>query len=223
MKRILVSFCGLLGVASLAQASIIADWTFETSAPVTAGPFSPEIGAGSISGSHAGVAAYSSPAGNGSAHSFSANNWAVGDYWQIQVNTVGQSSVFLTWDQTSSNTGPGFGKLQVSTDGSTFTDFVASYAILANAAPNPAWNATTSSSIYTFSYDVSSVAANQATMYFRLVDTSTVSANAGTVAAAGTDRIDNVMVTTTAVPEPAGVSVLGGFCLLAWNFVRRRK
>src|ERR1700742_1621680 len=58
-------------VALPAHASIIADWTFETSQPVTAGPYSPEIGAGSASGSHAGASTYSTPAGNGSAHSYS--------------------------------------------------------------------------------------------------------------------------------------------------------
>src|SRR5438105_15687052 len=84
--------------APSAQAQI-AQWTFETSAPTTAGPIAPEVGSGSASGSHAGAAVYSSPAGNGSVHSYSANTWAVGDYWQFQTSTLGSSGISLSWDQ----------------------------------------------------------------------------------------------------------------------------
>ncbi len=45
--------------AGQVQADMIADWTFETSQPATAGPFAPEIGLGSASGLHAGAATYS--------------------------------------------------------------------------------------------------------------------------------------------------------------------
>ena len=62
------------------------------------------------------------PAGNGSAHSFSSNVWAVGDYYQFQVSTLGQSQIGLVFDQTSSSTGPGNFKVQYSTNGTTFTD-----------------------------------------------------------------------------------------------------
>jgi len=71
---------------------------------LSAGPVSPEIGSGSASGSHAGAATYSSPTGNGSAKSYSANAWAVNDYWQFQVSTVGYTNITLSYDQTSSAT-----------------------------------------------------------------------------------------------------------------------
>jgi hypothetical protein len=217
-----LAFSGVLNFISTAGATVIADWTFETSQPATAGPFSPEIGAGSASGSHVGVSTYSTPAGNGSSHSFSSNTWSVGDYYQFQVNTTGLSGIQLIFDQTSSNTGPRDFQLEYSTNGSSFTNFGSPYSVLANAAPNPAWNATTSSSIYTFTDDLSSVAAlnNAPTVYFRLANSSTVSANGGTVATAGTDRVDNVIVQTS-VPEPmsAGILTVGAFGLLS----RRRK
>src|SRR4051794_2744650 len=76
-------------LASKSEAQI-AKWTFETSAPVVtpgAGIWvtnvAAEIGTGIASGFHAGNAAYTSPAGNGSSHSFSANTWAVGDIFQF--------------------------------------------------------------------------------------------------------------------------------------------
>jgi hypothetical protein len=99
MNKLLSSALGFLVTASILQAQTVAQWTFETSLPATAGPFSPELGSGSASGSHAAAATFSTPAGNGSTHSFSANTWAVGDSWQFQVNTLGFNNVGLSWDQ----------------------------------------------------------------------------------------------------------------------------
>ena len=169
-----------------------------------AGPFNPEIGSGSASGFHAGAAVYSSPSGNGSFHSFSSTLWAVRDYYQFEVNTLNHAGVTLSFDQTSSNTGPGGYNLAYSTDGVNFTGF-ASYTVLANASPNIPWNTTTYNNAYTFNYDLSAISAlnNQSTVFFRLVDDSTVSASGGTVGTAGTDRVDNFVVSAALVPEPA--------------------
>ncbi|HTQ50406.1 MAG TPA: hypothetical protein VMJ12_06810, partial [Candidatus Acidoferrales bacterium] len=204
----------------------LGDWTFETSQPATAGPFSPEIGSGSASGFHAGAAVYSSPSGNGSFHSFSSTLWAVNDYYQFEVNTLGYSGVTLSFDQTSSNTGPGGYNLAYSTDGVNFNVF-ASYTVLANASPNITWNTTTYNNAYTFNYDLSAIPAlnNQSTVFFRLVDDGTVSASGGTVGTAGTDRVDNFVVSATLVPEPATTALcisggLAGGLLLA--SLRRR-
>jgi hypothetical protein len=209
------AFVVLFYATSYASAGTISQWTFETSQPATAGPFSPEVGSGSAVGSHAGASTYSSPAGNGSSHSFSSNTWAIGDYYQFSVSTTGLAGIGLSFDQTSSNTGPRDFKLQYSNDGSSYTDY-GTYTVLANGgAPNSSWNATTYQSAYTFSYDLSSITAldNQANIYFRLVDTSTTSANGGTVGTSGTNRVDNV--TVTAVPEPAAMvlALAGALCM----------
>jgi hypothetical protein len=221
MNKLLSSALGFLVTASILQAQTVAQWTFETSLPATAGPFSPELGSGSASGSHAAAATFSTPAGNGSTHSFSANTWAVGDSWQFQVNTLGFNNVGLSWDQTSSGTGPRDFNLDYSINGGSSWTTVTAYNVLANAAPNPTWNATTSSSLYTFTPDLTGVADNEASVWFRLIDVDTTSANGGTVASGGTDRIDNV--TVAVVPEPTSLSLMGGFGLLAWAFIRRRK
>jgi len=244
MKKSVVSlFAGIvaLTIAQSINAQTIATWTFETSQPgvvtLPAAPgagvaftsFSPEVGAGTATALHAGAATYSSPAGNGSARSFSANTWAVGDYFQFQVSTLTFSSISISYDQTSSSTGPGQFSLQYSIDGSTFTTFGSQYTVLVNAAPN-AWAAATPISTTSFSYNLSSVSAlnNAANVFFRVVDTGTLSAsqaNGGSTApaATGTDRLDNFSVFVTPVPEPSTIAlaaVSGLACLIA---IRRRR
>jgi len=209
--------------AGPAFASTLADWTFETTTPASAGPFAPEIGSGAARGSHAGAAVYSSPAGNGSSHSFSSTLWAVGDYYQFQVSTVGFSDLNISWDQTSSNTGPRDFKLLYSVDGATFTQFT-TYSVLANASPNNVWSSGTPHPEFGFSYDLSSlpVLDNQSAVYFRLQDVDTVSANGGTVGTAGTDRVDNFIVTADVIPEPSAYAFAAGLGCLACALWRRR-
>jgi hypothetical protein len=158
-------------------------------------------------------------------HSFSSTNWVVGDYWQFQVSTAGNSGISLNWDQTSSNTGPRDFQLQYSTDGINFTNYGSIYAVLANAAPN-VWSTTgTPNAASGFSFNLSGITAldNQATEYFRLVDASTISANGSTVAIAGTSRVDNFTV-TAAVPEPETYAMLlAGLALLGFSARRRAK
>jgi fibronectin-binding autotransporter adhesin len=189
-----------------ASAAVIADWTFETTQPATAGPFSPETGAGSALGNHAGASTYSTPAGNGSSHSFSSNTWSVGDYYQFEVSAQSFQNLSVSFDQTSSNTGPKNFSLEYSTDGTNFTVFNGTggtYSVQPNSAPNTAWNATTYNPLYTFSDNLSTVTAlnNASTVYLRLLDNSMTSAGTagGTVAPAGTDRVDNFVINGTPI------------------------
>ncbi len=226
----LLCFVGLLNTA---RATPIAMWTFETSQPsvtgAAAGPYSPESGAGSATGLHASsLTAYSSPAGDGSSHSFSANTWATGDYFQFEVSTVGLDDVMLSWDQTSSSTGPRDFELEYSTDGTNFTNF-ASYEPQVNGSPNMPWAAglmAPNTTVYLLTDDLSSVTAinNASTVYFRLADTDTTSESGGTVGTSGTDRADNVTVTASAVPEPSTLLLsLLGVCGAAFCLSRRMR
>ncbi|MGB8370349.1 MAG: PEP-CTERM sorting domain-containing protein [Verrucomicrobiia bacterium] len=232
MKNFL-SFLTALAVFSIAtaRADTLADWTFETTYALITGSstalsgLAADSGSGTASGLHASTATWSSPAGNGSPHSFSVNTWTVGDYFQFSVSTLGFQDITLSFDQASSNTGPQNYGLFYSVNGGSYTQFGANYSVLANASPNPVWNTTTYQAVYTFSIDLSSVTAldNAATVVFRLVDMSTTSANGGTVATAGTDRVDNFTVSATPVPEPStlALGLVGGFsCLVA---LRRKR
>ncbi len=224
--RILLSVAALSLSLSTLEAQTLAKWTFETSPPAdlantaTISGILADVGTGTASGVHASVGAdWTTPVGNGSANSLSVNEWAVGDRFQFSLGTVGYSGIGVTFDQTSSATGPRDFGIEYSTDGSTFTAF-SSYSVSANAAPNPVWNATTASSLYSYSFDFSAITAlnNAPNVFFRLVNVSTASANGGTVAASGTSRIDNF--TVSVVPEPTSATLLG--LGLAALLIRRR-
>ena len=184
----------------------IANWTFETSIPTAAGPHNAEIGVGSALGFHAGTTTYSNPTGNGSAESFSSNGWAIGDYYQFQVSTIGYQNINLTFDQTGSNTGPRDFKVQYSTDGATFSDLPSGSYILAST---PAWSSSSSTTAHNKSFNFSALTFlnNISSIYLRLINSSTVSISGATVASAGTGRVDNVIVSGTAISSGPLLSI----------------
>lgn len=218
------------------QATLLAEWTFETSVPATAGPHSAEGGvflgtSSPASGFHAGATAYSNPAGAGSVESFSSTAWAVGDYYQFQSSSAGYENIVLKFKATSSNTGPKDFRLAYSTDGSTYT-LSSTYSVLANASPNTVWAAgmtLAEAAPYEIILDLSSVGAldNQSTVFFRLLDNSTISANGGVVAAGGTSRVDDFTISgdlKAVVPEAstwfAGLGLSLG---MLGTFVRKHR
>jgi VCBS repeat-containing protein len=222
-----------LPIQSALAATTIAQWNFESPNPADAtdqatypNTIASATGTGNAGGVHASAATdWTTPVGNGSADSFSSNTWAVGDYYQFRVSTTGYTGIQVSWDQTSSGTGPRDFKLAYSTDGTNFTDFGSPYTVLANASPNPVWNATTSSALYTTTRDLSAVTAvdNQTDVYFRLIDTSTTSASGGTVATGGTNRVDNFTVSSNPIvvgddaPTVTGTSPTNGATNVAVN------
>jgi len=135
--------------------------------------------------------------GNGSTKSLSASNWSVNDYFQFKVSTLGYDSILLTFEQTSSNTGPREFKLQYSFDGSSYTD-VSNYTVpyFVASATTYAWSTafhqTQSSVSFDFKNDVNFRDKTQ--IFFRLVMRTTTSINGGVVGSTGTSRIDNITI-----------------------------
>jgi MYXO-CTERM domain-containing protein len=162
----------------------------------------------SLSGYHASSGTpWASFTGNGSTYSLSSNTWAVGDYYQVTVDTRGYGEISISWDQTRSSTGPSVFDLKMSVDGgANFTTVNAGYFILAAGASGSGtgpWSTTTNQSAFTTTTIAGSSAADKASVIFRFVNTSTVSS------AGGTSRIDNILVTGNTVPAPGAIALLG--------------
>jgi MYXO-CTERM domain-containing protein len=225
-KQMLLSMAVALASAASASASIVAGWTMSTLVPTGTTGSNYTYGAAdtgaaaagtSLSGFHALAAtAWSSPAGNGSQYSLSSNNWSVGDYYQIAVSTTGYSDIYLAWDQTRSGTGPSSFRVDMSTDGTNFTTILASYTIIqAGGTGTGTLSWTTGGAVQSaFTTTISSIASadNQASLFFRFV-------NLSTVATTGTNRIDNIFVSSGPIPAPGAVALLG----LAGLVARRRR
>jgi hypothetical protein len=221
MKKIVtrVLSCGLAAAlmvgASTVSAATIAQWTFETAPPAdatdstTIGPILADSGLGTASGLHALAATdWTTPAGNGSANSLSANTWSTGDYYQFSVSTLLYTSISIGFDQTRSGTGPNDFKIQADF-GSGFVDVGLPYDVLqvtwASGAPVP--------SAYG-PFSLPAAADGLLTLPIRVV-------SLDTTAAAGTNRIDNVVISGTLVPEPASIGT--ALCgLLGVVALRRR-
>lgn len=218
-----------------ASAAIIAQWTYEANTPAdlsnsAAGPtVLADFGVGTGTAAHATANAdWTTPAGNGSANSLSVNEWAVGDYFQYEVSTVGYTGITLSWDQTSSSTGPGVFDLEYRV-GNTgpFTTFVNDYAVLPNqvAAPGAGtWGSVTAIPAYSYFSDLSAITAldNQPIVQFRVTMATTAdSTPPGTVATGGTSRIDNF--TVSAIPEPSSIALGALSCVGLFGYRLRRK
>ena len=221
----------------------MANWTFETytAASLTAatGPaLLAEAGLGAgvavATAVHASSSTvWSNPTGNGSVESFSANNWAVGDYFQFRTSSLGYTGINLSWDQTGSSTGPTNFSVLYSTDsGANFTQF-ATYAIVkssgtlinySDGVTGGSWLSNKLATNTSFSYDFSSITGldSNSDIVFRLAQLNNITSGASTVSTSGSGRIDNVII--TAVPEPStcALLVLGGAALVAVRSLRKK-
>lgn len=219
----------VLAVATSASADLVCGWTITTAFPTGAGnvPTGVTYGVGagdqglltagsSLDSVHSSAAAtYTSPSGNGSQYAFSSNNWAIGDYYQAKFSTLGfNEAITVTWDQARSSTGPSAFEVIFSTDGGTnWNVALASYTVLQSGgggAPGT-WSSTTYNALYTNTLAIAGIE-NTAEVLVRF--RSTVAG-----ATTGSNRIDNVMVYSGAVPTPGAVALLG----LAGLVGRRRR
>jgi len=219
-KFSLVAVVAATAVATSASAALVAGWTITTAFPTGTGNVPTgvnyTVGAANeglqTTGSelrsvHALAAAtYTSPAGNGSLYSFSSNNWSTGDYYEARLSTLGYSDISISWDQARSSTGPATFELVMSTDGGTnFTTLLASYTVLQSGGGGAPGTWTTATATYNSIYSSNQAAAaadNQADVIFRF-------RSLATTAAAGSNRIDNVMIYSGPIPAPGAIALLG--------------
>jgi hypothetical protein len=223
-------------MSSIAHGAVVAQWTFNTAAPVgtsipvgasyvynLAGtPIEAEAGA-QTAGSRVGFVHASSsaqattPAGNGSQYSLSSTFWAAGDYYYFTVNTSNYTNIFISFDQARSATGPNTFYIDATTDGgATYTLIKNDYAVIqSGGGGSPAtWSSSgTRNGLYLVS-SAASFADNQSLVTFRII------AKTGAGATNGTNRIDNVTVEGDLVPAPGSLALVGLGGLLA---ARRRR
>ena len=199
-KQFLFAAVAASVAAATASADLVCGWTMPTAIPAATTGVSYNYGAANqgtgaagsmLSSAHAVAATtYSSPAGNGSTYSLSTNNWTIGDNYQVAFSTIGSAGLSISWDQTRSGTGPATFDALLSIDGgATLTNQVG----------------------FTQTVALGLAAENLADVRVRF--SSTV-----TTAAAGTNRIDNIMVTNN-IPSPGAIALLG----LAGLVARRRR
>ncbi|MSR44882.1 MAG: hypothetical protein EXS15_05955 [Phycisphaerales bacterium] len=226
IKSTIVATIAASALSLSASGAIIASWSMATTvATGTAGTAynygaadGGEAAAGSmLSSSHtAAVTVYSSPSGNGSTYSFSSNNWTTGNYYQVSLSTTGYEGISISWDQTRSGTGPSSFELVMSTNGgANWSTLLTSYTVIQAglAGTNTlSWTATGAAQSGFNTTSAAAAAANQGSVLFRMRSLVTTSS-------AGTNRIDNVIVSGSMVPAPGAIALLG----LAGLLSRRRR
>lgn len=223
--------------ASTASATIIAGWTIPVAFPTGTGniPVGQTYSPPSLGGAPAGTAnmgaqtagsmltgfhssastQWTSPVGNGpqnfwgdgggdgTSRSMSSNFWSIGDYYEVRASTTGFSNIYLHWEQTRSSTGPEGFELLMSTNGGTSFSALMSYNVVASGGgSNPSWVNSNYAGLFAFDVAVAG-AANQSEVIFRFRATT---APGGT---GGTNRIDNIFISSGAIPAPGAIALLG--------------
>ena len=195
----------------------LASWTFETSLPSNSGPYVPETGTQTATAEARCVhvsssTAYAANQGNGSAKSFWANTWAVGDYYEFRISTLGLTGIQLSFDQTSSSGGPRDFKISYSINGGgTFSDLI-TYTVPVSDGAAIVWYPTPVNPASSLSFDLSSFGAlnNQSSLILRLVCASSTTLTGGSLSSSGSSRVDNILVSASATDTTPPVISLNG-------------
>jgi hypothetical protein len=224
-KQFLFAAVAASVAAATASADLVCGWTMPTAVPAATTGVSYNYGAADqgagaagsmLSSAHVAAATtYSSPSGNGSTYSLSSNNWAIGDYYQVAFSTIGSAGLSISWDQTRSSTGPATFDALLSIDGgATWTNLLTGYSVIQAGLAGTgttSWSSVTNQVAFTQTVALGLSAENLTDVRVRFSSTVTTTA-------AGTNRIDNILVTNN-IPTPGAIALLG----LAGLVARRRR
>ena len=213
-----------LSVASAAHAATVTQWNFNS------GNNTPSVGTGTIALVGGTTSTYAGGLASGATVAGQALNTTMyaaqgaGNKTRgvsFLSSTTGYKNVVLDYDVRHSNTSANVSTVQVTTDGTNWSD-VQTFTIVPTT--------TTGDAFYHRTVDLSSVAnvANNAKFGFRVLATYgsatgyLASRSTSTYGSAGTLRFDNVTISGTAqaVPEPTTIAALG---LGAVAMLRRRR
>lgn len=109
-------------------------------------------------------------------------------YWCVEFSTINYKDLSLYSKQRGSNTGPKDFKVQWSTDNSSWAD-VSGASITVTTAFSAAGGGSLNNIVLPRAVE------NQATVYLRWITTSTTSINGGVIGSAGTNNIDDIVIT----------------------------
>lgn len=211
MKKLFALMAGIALVASATQATLIAYWNFNDFGAPYPATLDADAGVGSGSISFAGWdgvvtnfagstlnALFDDGAGQALTLASNAGN---DSYIEISFSMVGYQDLEISFDTRGTGTGYDEGQWSWSTDGSNFTDF----------GPNTASRSTTFATAGPFG---TSALDDAATAFLRYTLD-------GATTTAGNNRIDNLQLNATLIPEPGtlGLMALG---LLGVAYRRRR-
>jgi hypothetical protein len=157
------------------------------------------------------------PAGN-----TASSNGSLGDansYVQFTLDATGQQNLIVSWaaarSTSASNVGAGTNILEYSTNGGANFSVFATNSISA---------ATGSGVFVSFTNDLSAVTGlnNDSSDIFRIYYSQAYIPSSGLQSTAGTERLDNLTVSATAVPEPSTLALVGAG-LIGMVAMRRRR
>jgi hypothetical protein len=226
--RILTFLCASVSLVSSAQAELISYWAFDNPALPDASfgylpsdfPLSPNEGAGALTvalidntlkpngaydflESFAGSTVNAQPGYVASGTISPEGSQNNGASIIFEVDTTSYTDLGVSWAQRGTSTGYTSRVFAYSTDGVTYTDFATDSGAL-------------TSTFVTESYDLSAIDALEglSSVFFKITVDGATSAN-------GNNRIDNLTVTGTLVPEP-GTAILALLSLAAAGAVTMR-
>ena len=188
-----------LNVYTLGAAENLVGWTFPVSgATLTADVANANNSGRTISVSNGTI--ISSSGASGTDFSASTTAWTTANkFWEISVNTTGYKNIKVSSQQIASNTGPRDFKIQYKIGaGGTYTDVTGGTVLVANNWTSGVVN----------NLALPAACDNQSAVFVRWIPTSTTSVNAGTIAAGGTSRIDNIYIKGSLRTDLAGYNPL---------------
>lgn len=200
----LIVFFGAVSVGN--TQTVVAGWDFEDQDPVAdsgtdGSGNSPDNTNQEITGNDGGTITY--PGGNApsAGESFSTNNWEMGEFVTVSVNTVNYNNLSLELDTRSSSSGPG-----------DFTIFYGTEGVLGNFVeiPDGEFQSPTSfSENPMFTFILPEECSSEAELLLKIACTSNVNAGGEEgIGSTGTFRIDNLRIMST-LDNPLPVDLLG--------------
>lgn len=173
------------------------------------GPMSADIGTGSLYGVNPSTQTnpqmnFASGFGNGSPKALAVGGFDLGDYYRFDVPTTGIKSILVSFNQVSVFAHPNRFSLAYSLNGTNFSTFT-TYAVGSGSGSGWVGSASATSTDQVFSFDLSAITGlnNDPNAQFRIVDADTVP-----VGSTIPSWLDNVVISGTAIPEPAALSIM---------------